>query len=495
MKRVTVLLLALLMIATLFLTSCNNTTTTTSTPDSVSTDASESSNLLVPHLGERRFDGKTLKVLTIAEDVAFSKLQFKADPELQDEPVNVAAYERNNLLEINYGFKIDAEFEAAFDSFEGRVENDYASGTGDYSVLAAGIQTTAFIAQKGYLLDIYGLKDSNINFEGNWWDREINEDISIINRLYFTAGDILIMDDEYTRCIFYNKDIAEENDLGDINSMVINKQWDMDTLHEMSTTAAREDGDGIRTDNLDDVWGFVSAAFDTYSLILGADCPQVIKNDDDVPVLNMLADRNTEVFFRVHDFMTDTTCVAYTEQYGNWQHPDTVQNFYRDKALFFVGTIANVNGEALRNAEFRYGILPMPLYDENQEKYATTINPYHFQSISIVGTTPDEEIDFITFALEAMAYTSKKMVTPEYYDLTLKTKRFPDDDDSPEILDIIFSNRVADISVIFNWDDCIQYYNQLVVKESPDLASHIGSKADAFNAALQKTIAVFEGMD
>ena len=40
-------------------------------------------------------------------------------------------------------------------------------------------------------------------------------------------------------------------------------------------------------------------------------------------------------------------------------------------------------------------------------------------------------------------------------------KRFRDDD-APKMLDTIFANRCVDPSVIFNWDDCIQYYNRML---------------------------------
>lgn len=494
MKRISIFLLALIMLVSMLLVSCDNTNET-SNQSEISVEESDVNTALVPHLEGLKYDGKVLRVLNIREDYLFSKLQFAPDAELQDEPVNVAAYERNNKLQSTFGFTIETEFAEAFDAFEKRVDTDYNAGTATYDVAATGIQTMAFIARNGHLLDLYDLDDSKFKFDGDWWDTAIMEDISIMNRLYFTAGDLLLMDDENTRCIFYNKDIAENNELGNFNDLVVNKKWTIDKLHEMCTTAAREDGDGQRTVLNDDVWGLVSAAFDTYSLILGADCPQVIKDENDVPVLNMLAEYNTNVFYKVHDFMTDKNCTAWTEQYYAWNAPDAgkvMENFYINKALFLVGTISNVNSDTLRNAEIRYGILPMPLYDENQETYATTINPYHFQAVGIVGTCAPDDYEFVSAALEALAYTSKTTITPEYYDRTLKTKRFPDDDDSPEILDLIFSNRLADISVIFNWDDCIQYYNQLVVKESPDLASHIQSRQAAFKSDLEKTMAVFE---
>lgn len=105
------------------------------------------------------------------------------------------------------------------------------------------------------------------------------------------------------------------------------------------------------------------------------------------------------------------------------------------------------------------------------------------------------DTDFVTYALEALAYTSKQLVTPQYYDLTLKTKRFLDDDDSPKMLDIIFSNRLVDISVAFNWADCIQFYNQALGARSSVLVSFLESKLPGMEAEMQQTIDAFKNLE
>lgn len=69
--------------------------------------------------------------------------------------------------------------------------------------------------------------------------------------------------------------------------------------------------------------------------------------------------------------------------------------------------------------------------------------------------------------LEAMAYYNSEKVVDLYYETTLKLKRLnADDNKAEEMLDIIFSNRIIDLANIYNWEDCIQYYNQLLVNNS-----------------------------
>lgn len=44
------------------------------------------------------------------------------------------------------------------------------------------------------------------------------------------------------------------------------------------------------------------------------------------------------------------------------------------------------------------------------------------------------------------------------------------------MLDIIFSNRIMDLANIFNWADCIQYYNNMIFNGSNAIASYMESR-------------------
>ena len=152
------------------------------------------------------------------------------------------------------------------------------------------------------------------------------------------------------------------------------------------------------------------------------------------------------------------------EQYYRWDDYDNnvkcKAHFYNGQALFLCDYVSAVGSQLMAGTTFRYGVLPTPKYDEDQEYYVDGIDPPHFFGIAI-PKMPDADLDKITFILDAMSYLSKQNVTPLYYELTLKEKRFRDDD-APKMLDLIFEHRCVDLSIIFNWNNCIQYYNQLV---------------------------------
>ena len=442
---------------------------------------------LVPHLGEADYSGKTLRVLCTLEDDEFGDVQI-APEEFNSEPVNDAFVNRNRVLEDEYGFKIEAIYTDGFGDFTDRVRQDMMSGSDDYDVITSGLSSLSPLVLDGILLDLKSIEGSHLRLDEDWWDAASNKDMSIGNKLYFTTGDIFILDDENTVLTYFNKDLVDEYNLDNPYDLVNDGEWTLDKMYEMMKIVANEDGDGVMNVTGDDVWGLVGNAFQAYHYVLGCNCPQVYKDNSDIPYLGMTEERSVNAFMKVFDMFTDKSTVAYAEQYYSWDDPDVAtvtDNFYSGNSLFFGSYMSSVNSEKMREAKINYGVLPQPKYDENQENYTSTINPYRFYCVSI--TEAAQDLDFITFALEAMAYTGKELVTPEYYDRTLQLKRF-DDSASPEMLDIIFSNRIVDLSVIYNWADCIQWYNNLLFSESNGVISYVDSRKDVFDTEMEATL-------
>ena len=443
---------------------------------------------LVPHLGKADYTGKTLIVLATNKSSTYGASQISPE-ELTTEPVNDAFYERNQLLKREFGFDIKCIYNDGYEKLEEQVRTDLGAGLNEYDIVAAGVQSLAFLAKDGYFYDLYQLPKSKLQLDKDWWDTNIIADLTIANKLFFATGDIFVNDDEYTSVTYFNKTLVEENNLGNPYDLAKDGKWTLDVMYEMIKKVVKEDGDGVMNVTGKDVWGMVSHSFDAYKYVVGCNNPQVYKNEEtDIPYLAMTEPQAITSFNKVFDIFTDKARVAYTEQYYRWNDPQAgtvIKNFYDGKALFFAGRIDAVSSESMKTSTIKYGILPVPKFDEAQERYTSVVDPYHFYCLSVVNNAKD--IEFSTFAIEAMAYLSQKMVTPEYYNRTLQLKRF-DDQDSAEMLDIIFSNRIADLSIIFDWDDCIQYYNQLLASNSKDIISFIDARKEVFNTEMNATL-------
>lgn len=492
LKKLICSLLAVLMIL-LTLCACDDQNNTSENGE----DSEAPKQALVPHLGEADYSGKTLRILSMTSDgLNYNDCMFATD-ETTGEPINDACFERLQSLKQAYGFDVKVEFIEAFTTLLDRVKMDSQSGLVEYDCVYTGVTTLCSAAAEGTLKDINTIENSHLQLDKEWWDGFAAEGLTLDGRLFCITGDIAVTDDEYTYCMFYNKDLIEENHLDNPSTLALEGKWTVDQMYTMMKAVAQDDGDGKMDVFGKDVWGLMGHAFMLHTIISGCNAPITSRDANGKPVLAMLDDRNVRAFDKCFDIIKDETCAMYAEQFFRWDDTDNMKTFfdptfYSGRALFYPTTIQTVNTYEMRNSSIRYGILPLPKLDEEQEYYANMIDPYWFGCIAIVREC--EDTDFVTFALEALAYTGRKLVTPEYYDRTLKNKRFLDDNDSPEVLDIIFSQRLIDQSIIYNWGDCIQYYNSLLWNDQ-GLASFADSKKDTFEVALEETLEKFKKMN
>ena len=98
--------------------------------------------------------------------------------------------------------------------------------------------------------------------------------------------------------------------------------------------------------------------------------------------------------------------------------------------------------------ESKYGILPIPKWDEYQENYASLVWMHHDSVLGIPALVKDKEM--VSIVLEEMSYLSYYDVYPSFYDTVLLTKS-THDEESKRMLEIVFETRTYDPGQY--WDD------------------------------------------
>lgn len=156
--------------------------------------------------------------------------------------------------------------------------------------------------------------------------------------------------------------------------------------------------------------------------------------------------------------------------------------FMENRMLFNIAVVSNIS--MLRDMEYEYGVLPLPKADDKQERYVTP-----FQTTNGVGyvvpTTSDAELDGLL--LEAMASASSDTLMPAYYEVSLQRK-YVRDDESAEMLDLLFSTRTVDISSAFNWGKCNSTVPAMFKKDSNTIASDIVNIKTQLEADMKKAL-------
>jgi len=100
-----------------------------------------------------------------------------------------------------------------------------------------------------------------------------------------------------------------------------------------------------------------------------------------------------------------------------------------------------------RDSTTDFGILPYPKYDESQKDYGHGIGVNQTAFICVPEmVTNDARTGFV---LEGLSYQGKKLLTPAYYEQTL-IGQYTRDDESADMLDLIFATRVYDVGLYYN---------------------------------------------
>jgi hypothetical protein len=147
---------------------------------------------------------------------------------------------------------------------------------------------------------------------------------------------------------------------------------------------------------------------------------------------------------------------------------------------------------ALRDAEFEYGIIPYPKYDENQAAYYTMADGFH-TLLGIPKTSPDLTMTaVITEALNAYSY---KDVVPVYYEVALKVK-FTRDDESVQLLDIISDGTIYDFGYFYdNWTGFAFMMQDLMRDRSNNFASYYESRLNAAQNQFENVLNAYMTME
>ena len=95
--------------------------------------------------------------------------------------------------------------------------------------------------------------------------------------------------------------------------------------------------------------------------------------------------------------------------------------------------------------------------------------------------------------LEAMAYYSVDTLTTAYYDNALKS-RYIRDEESGEMLDILFATRVYDLGFIFNFGGSGDIISNMYKKKQTDIVSQWESMRVKSEAALADTMQTFAAL-
>jgi len=357
--------------------------------------------------------------------------------------INDAVYERNTLLEERCNLKYNV-IEREYSSIANTVSKESNTGTGDFQLIDTMTGDQAGMATNRYLYDYLAL---DVDVDQPWWDSG-TADFCLNDAIYFMSGSINFGDDNVTYVLIFNKDMLKSYPtIENPYQTVRDWKWTLAYFNEVIQGISADDGDGKWDEN--DTYGFVTTWEYGSTFFFGSDLRLVLNDRNSVQPELYLADKGR--MDRALNVL-DLSKQIYHNNNATYMSPPGEeakgQSCFKDGRGLFFGEVAQNLADLNKDTQFTYGVLPVPKYDERQEFYRTWTHGVG-SSYSVVSAIPDAQTETVGNVLEAMAILSHQKIKPAYYDKML-TSRNIRDEESAEMLDLIFQNRIYDMAMYFD---------------------------------------------
>ena len=422
--------------------------------------ATEAEVKILPDLPEKNFEGYKFNIITSDYVKDNNMVQEIGAEEETGDPINDAIYVRNKKVEEQYNVGIK-EILYERDSLNTPVKKAVQAADGSYDLICGNIRELGILSLAGSLHDL--TKVNYLDLSKPWYDQKAAADLSIGHKLFFAVGELQITDNNGTWAILFNKKLFQDLGLDDPYLIVRTGKWTMDKMFEYASAANKDlNGDGVMTE--EDQWGMLGESFNLYALMNGSGTRLVQKDENDLPYYAGYTSRDIDIFEKGLEYLGDKTKSIlpdhYMSKYANIWTDFINPMFSTDRVLFFFTSLSRVTWH--RSSETDFGILPTPKFDEAQGNYVNTVSVWMASGMGMPVTLTGEELDRNAIIAEALSAESMYTLTPAYYDLQLKTK-LTRDDESAEMLDLIFANRIYSLAQLYDWGGMLSTMGDQVV--------------------------------
>ena len=432
------------------------------------TEAETEPGYPAPDTSNYDFGGQTVHFIA----PEWSTYTYYYTEDLDGEAVNDAAYTR--LSNVKNDLNVDIEWTWSTDqNTHTEVRKTITAGDDAYDIV--------------FTHSVYGLSDyatshclynldvlPNVDFNAPWWSRSMMEDFRVGSETYYGYGDIILSNNN---CVFFNKTIANDNDMPDHYQLVRDGKWTYDLFLSEAKSISRDvNGDGKINEN--DMTGYTGDLTEALCNVPYACGKRLTKTTDAGLELDFLDEKMLEIFQKTYDYFTDSNVSN-----GFFRSKtDIQQGFDEGLALFTFSSIKGMTG--LRESNVDFGTLPYPKYDEAQENYQT----YAWPTFVCVPTTITRP-ELVGAALEQFAYESTA-VRDAYYEILVRGKSTRDVE-SLEMLDIIDRSVVCESTSSYlafdsSYHKLFYVFLELLPDKKSDLSSHYAKSEKGVQKVIDK---------
>jgi hypothetical protein len=446
----TVSVLVLAAILALTLVSCSDKTenegsATTPATDTPAVTGGETTAPKQDNLPEGlNFGQKEIRVISRDSDWVRGEIYIG---EITADLINDAIYNRDKAVENRLGVNIvSKEITGGNYAVSEAIRTSVKAGTDDYDILANSVYSTIMYTGENLFHNLYDCQ--YLDLSQPYWSQGFNEAASVGNAQYMCTGAIALTLYRYMFVTFFNKNMFEARNIGNMYKVVEDGKWTLDYQY-MVASNFYYDSNGNGISDVSDRYGFLTtnqAYIDAY----WSSCklPILTKDADNFYVYSLDTDRMVRAVDKILNLWYKCPgSFIVTSVSDSEDQIAGASALSEGRAAMVTLRLVSVESEYLRNMIDPYGIIPIPKLEESQEKYYTYLHD-QFTALAIVSTVGDEKLEMLGAFLEAMASESYKTLVPTYYEIALKS-RYARDEESGKMLDLIYSSIYIDAGVLY----------------------------------------------
>ena len=485
-KRIS-LLLALLMLTSL-IAACSSgesdeTVTTTAATESAADETTEAPATL--DIPDTDMEGKVFTFLTTNwwTEAIWTMTEITIE-DLNGNAVNDAMYTRNSKVQERFNCRIEEHNLIGWGDAVTALRKSIQAGDNAYDIFLPRMQALTTLVLEGMILDFNDI--DYIDFTKPWWDNGAIEGLSLANKLYGANSDMTTMDKGAISTFVFNKNIMEDYSIEQPYGYINDGVWTIDRM-ETQIKQISNDIDGNGTMDLNDQYGLLYQRDTLHDMLITSGEAVAKKDAADLPYVSLHSESSISKIQNMFRILYDTnTCFNVMTLPGDDFNIGMNTMFQANQGLYM--WIRMVNIVALRTMEADFGIAVVPKYDESQPEYLSTVNPY--TGIFICVPSSNTDLDNTGMFLEAMAYEGYNNVKDAYYD-TLLNGIIARDNESSQMLDILFANRRYDLGIILDMGD-LRSFIYMVMTYDDNITSYIDTRIDRANADIEKLVTALQ---
>lgn len=406
------------------------------------------------------FNGEKVGVITWA-DAPISELSFEDDP---DDIVAQTIYSKNVRTEEGLGVDLVVVEKngtgTSVNEWITYVSNCVKIGSDDIDIVAGVSYAVGKCALQGLLFNMLDQSCNYLDFKQPYWYESFVTDARVGDGLYFATGDISANLIESMNVCYANYDLIKRYSLPDPEKLALDGEWTFEQLVTMST--------GVYTES-EKIYGFAANGLDLDPWFYASGA-RYCETDAELRIVaspSFSGEKVTETVKMLSSFLNSPDVMFPT----NASHE--AREAFASRHSLFIFEDYGESHTSFSGGEVIFSILPIPKYDEKQERYYTVPqNPYTLYAI----TANAKDSARASAILECLASNAYGNVTPAMHTRTVKLDNFATDSDSLAIYDLLRESLVYDHGRLFADELIGQYVFRNAAGNTADWQSYIGDR-------------------